>query len=343
MSNTTSSGYYGGWQEFDDSSANILATLATAGLDTYGGLFAIPYSPDLFNNLIKLGDSPVASCPIIQTEGGDAIAIPDLRAANKEQLMLDRLFASGGRWDDVRRALFGKKGSTATTKPQFLGAWKSRINPINQVATSPGQGSDGIVDLGQMGARTDSFSDYGGQEYLDFFAEEAGTLMFITCIIPDPAYSQGLNPDLYSRSWADDFNPEMNGAGFQTVPRSRYSMLPNSDEWFNADSNIGTINDDVVGEEVAWSWLRTDFSRLHGQFSSIGERQFWTIHRDFTMMNHTDFEFYGDNITTYANPMDVQYLFTEQSFDRANFRLMVDFNLSITNQVADHYMPFLGR
>lgn len=332
-----------GWQA-QNHPAKALNKLCVAGLDTYGGLFSAPYGPDLFNNIIKVGDSPTAACPVITTEEGTVIAMPDLRAAEREQSILDRLYASGGRWDDVRKALFGKKGNTTSNKPLFLGAWKSFINPINQVATSAGQGSDGPVELGQMAARLDTWSDYNNQEYLDFFAEESGTLMFLTVIMPQPAYGQGLNPDLFVHSWADEFNPEQNGAGFQTVPRHRYTMMPQDDRWFNPFAlGSGDTNMEAVGEEVAWSWERTDVPRLHGEFGPIGDYQYWTIHRDFTMFSYEDREFFGDNITSYINPMEVQYLFRRTDFDKGNFRLMTNLNISITNAVSDHYMPFLGH
>lgn len=340
-----------GWQKLG-SDAETLNRLCTAGLAPYGGLICAPYKPDLFNNLIQLGSTPEAHCEVTAFDGPDGastgIAIADLRAANKQQLMLDRLFASGGTWDGVRKALFGTKGNTTSNKPQFLGVWRSAINPINQVSQSAGQGSEGIVDLGQMAARLDSWSNYGNQEYIDYFAEESGTLLFVSVIMPKPAYSQGLNPDLAVHSWADDFNPELNGEGFVTVPRSRYSLLPVSESYLTGTVDNGLqVNDVAVGEEVAWSWLRTDFDRLHGEFSSVGDRQYWTIHRDFTNFDLSDADrepvFYGETITSYINPMDVQYLFTLQDFASPNFRLMANVNLSVTNAVADHYMPFLGR
>ena len=335
-----------GWQSKTNS---YLQGVCLAGLSSYGGLFAVPYSPDLFNNIIQLGDAPVASCPIVTTENGDSVLVPDLRSANKEQLMLDRLFASGGRWDDVRKALFGKKGNTTINKPDFIGVWRSTINPTNTVATSAGQSENQDVDLAQMGARIDAYSNYGNQEYIDYFAEENGTLMFISVIMPKPAYSQGINPDLLVKSWADDFNPELNGEGFQAVPRCRYSMLPNGDSFFNilsSQANAINPNNVSVGDEVAWSWLKTDFSRLHGDFSAIGDFQYWCLHRDFSRFRINEDktkEFFPDTITTYINPQDYQYLFLGQDFQYANFHLMANVELTATNAVADNYMPFLGR
>lgn len=332
-----------GWQAPEEDYQN-LRSLCVAGLASWGGLFAVPYNPDLFGNIIKLGEAPVAVCPIVTTEQGDSIQIPDLRSANKEQLMLDRLYASGGRWDDVRATLFGKKGNTTSNKPHFVGVWKSTINPINTVATSAGQSSTQDIDLAQMGARLDTYSDYGGQEYIDYFAEENGVFMTISVIVPKPAYSQGLNPDLLVKAFGDDFNPEQNGEGFQSVPRSRFSLLPRYEADFVPRVENGlNPNNLSVADEVAWSWLKTDFSRLHGDFSSIGYYQWWTLHRDFTRFVPSSDRFYGDTITSYINPMDFQYLFEGISYQYANFTLMANVDLTLTNAVANNYMPFLGR
>lgn len=329
---------------FQSDAKNVLNILSTAGLSTYGGLISVRYSPDLFNNIIKHGEAPSIECPVIETSDGAAVAIPEFRHANKLQLMMDRLFASGGRFGDVYRTLFGRKGDVYNNKPDFLGAWKSSINPQNVVAQSAGTGSDGIVDLAQMAARIDRWNNYDGQEYVDYTTKEDGTLQFITVIMPKPFYNQGLNPDLLVKSWADEFNPELNGEGFQSVPRSRYSLLPNHENWFSK-SDSANPNSISVGDEVAWSWLKTDFSRLHGDFSAIGLSQYWTLHRNYTRFNVTDggIDYFGDTITSYINPMDYQYLFAIEDYQQANFNLLANVNITVTNSVSKNYMPFMSR
>lgn len=63
---------------------------------------------------------------------------------------------------------------------------------------------------------------FSGHSGIDYYAKEPGTFMLITMLVPEPAYSQGLHPDLASISFGDDFNPELNGIGFQLVPRHRF-------------------------------------------------------------------------------------------------------------------------
>ena len=347
-----------------------LKCLMCNGLGGYGGLLSVPYQPDLFNNIIKAGESPTAYIEVEQQDGKDVVAVPRLRLQTKVQNMLDRMFVSGGRFEDLLRTLFGTKGSPTVNKPEFLGAWQASIDPTNVVSQAPGAGSDGTVDLGQMAARVDRFSSFKGSQGVDYYAKEPGTIMFISMLVPEPAYFQGLNPDLVGMTFADDFNPEMNGIGFQAVPRHRYSTLPVgtlpqkpyessvsvlSSPWVqtapiaNADPNLVE-----VGEEVAWSWLRTDYPTLHGEFAENGFWQYWTLARRYSYYGpkavvsgdvpEDEREYYGsENFTTYINPLDWQYIFTARTQMDANFMLYASFDATVTSSLSKNYMPYLGK
>lgn len=329
--------------------------LISAGLGAHGGLLSVPYSPDLFGNIIKQGSSPTVDIPVIEdSESKSSVAVPDLRFWTKIQNWLDRLFVSGGRIGDVFRTVWGKDSSPYVNKPDFLGVWQSSINPSNVVASADGTTATTESNIGQMAARVDSYSDYGRNGKIDYYAKEPGTFMLITMLVPQPAYCQGLHPDLYGDSFADDFNPELTGVGFQSVPRHRFSMMPygfdNPDKSpFFKYQKTADPNQLSVGEEVAWSWLRTDYRRLHGEFAQNGVFQYWTLVRRFTeyfvagasggSRTYSDYSYYG----TYINPLSWQYLFTGKSLMDPNFILLGDFNLRVTSSVPAHYMPFLGR
>ena len=332
-----------------------LIGLISAGLGAHGGLLSVPYSPDLFGNIIKQGSSPTANIPVIEdSESKSAVAVPDLRFWTKIQNWLDRLFVSGGRIGDVFRTVWGKDSSPYVNKPDFLGVWQSSINPSNVVASADGTTANTESNVGQMAARVDSYSDYGRNGKIDYYAKEPGTFMLITMLVPQPAYCQGLHPDLYGDSFADDFNPELTGVGFQSVPRHRFSMMPygfadpDKSPFFKYQK-MADPNQVSVGEEVAWSWLRTDYRRLHGEFAQNGVFQYWTLVRRFTEyfvagnanapQRYSDYSYYG----TYINPLSWQYLFTGKSLMDPNFILLGDFNLRVTSSVPAHYMPFLGR
>lgn len=339
-----------------------------SGLDAHGGLLSVPYSPDLFGNIIKQGSSPSVEIPVVYSEDGDsetqmAVAVPDLRLWTKIQNWVDRLFVSGGRVGDVFRTLWGKDSSPYLDKPDFLGVWQSSINPSNVVATANGTADGNSANIGQMAARVDQYSNYGKSGHIDYYAKEPGTFMLITMLVPQPAYFQGLHPDLYGTSFADDFNPELTGIGFQSVPRHRFSMMPEQfnatitastrSPWFylNTADAAATVdpNSVSVGEEIAWAWLRTDYRRLHGEFAQNGNLQYWVLGRRFTdyfandedgvTPTYASYSYYG----TYVNPLAWQYLFVSHTLADPNFIFLGDFDLDVTSSLPANYMPFLGR
>lgn len=335
-----------------------LTSMITAGLGAHGGLLSVPYSPDLFGNIIKQGASPSVDIPITEDgQGKSVVAVPDLRLWTKIQNWMDRLFVSGGRIGDVFRTLWGKDFSSYVNKPDFLGVWQSSINPSNVVASADGTTANTESNVGQMAARVDSYSDYGRNGKIDYYAKEPGTFMLITMLVPQPAYCQGLHPDLYGNSFADDFNPELTGISFQSVPRHRFSMMPtgfgtpSKSPFVAYQADIKTDPNQIsVGEEVAWSWLRTDYRRLHGEFAQNGVFQYWTLVRRFSEyyiseskpdspVEYYDYNYYG----SYINPLSWQYLFASTSLTDPNFILMADYNLRVVSSVPANYMPFLGR
>lgn len=333
-----------------------LRSMICAGLGAHGGLLSVPYSPDLFGNIIKQGSSPSITIPVTEdTEGQTAVAVPDLRFWTKIQNMWDRLFVSGGRIGDVFRTLWGSDSSPYVNKPDFLGVWQSSIDPSNVVASADGTTEDTSSNIGQMAARVDSFSNYGKHGRIDYYAKEPGTFMLITMLVPQPAYCQGLHPDLSGISFADDFNPELTGIGFQAVPRHRFSMMPfgfsnPSTSPFMSRQNVADPNQISVGEEISWAWLRTDYRRLHGEFAQNGHYQYWTLVRRFTEyyvsevpaggeVEYSDYSYYG----TYINPLSWQYLFADRSLSSPNFIFLGDYDLNVVSSVPANYMPFLGR
>ncbi|WP_143260893.1 hypothetical protein [Alistipes sp. An66] len=331
------------------------------GAGAHGGLFAVPYSPDFFNNIINIGESPTTTIPVETTPDGDSVAVPQIRLQTKIQNMLDRLFVSGGRPEDIFRTLWGAKSDVNVDKPDFLGVWQTYIDPMNVVSTAVGANGAESSSIGQMAGRVDKFSNFGNRK-IDYYASQPGTVIFVTFLVPSASYSQGLHPDLFCDDFIGDFNPELNGIGFQSVPRWRYTMMPNSFEMENnpfLDDGVSRTGSDpnmsVVGDTVAWDWLRTDYPRLHGEFAQNGNMQFWVLARHFTEA----YTFEGtpaydeeivpvgyelsDNFSTYVNPMAWQYMFVDRSYLKANFTYSFYADLTVTSEVSKNWMPYLGR
>ncbi|WP_278973610.1 hypothetical protein [Alistipes finegoldii] len=345
-------------------SVNCVQAMACAGIQGYGGLLAVPYSPDLFSNIITQGSSPSTEIMVQNDETGNSdtgfiVAVPELRFKTKIENWMDRLFVSGGRVGDVFRTLWGVKSSAPyVNKPDFLGVWQASINPSNVRAMANGSASGEDVNLGQLAACIDRYCDFSKHSGIDYYVKEPGTFMLIAMLVPEPAYTQGLHPDLASISFGDDFNPELNGIGFQQIPRHRFTMMPRglddngseqeTNPWLGYAGTGATSDPNMasVGEEVAWSWLRTDYPRLHGDFAQNGNYQYWTLVRRFTSYFPDDGTgFYNDaeGYSTYINPLDWQYIFVDQTLMAGNFAYYGYFDLKVTSSLSANYMPYLGR
>lgn len=365
---TIESGYKAGYAEnfSTDTDGRYLSAWLLSGVGAHGGLFSVPYSPDLFGNIVKAGSSPTAyiqfssSDPDAAGQTGESVAVPEVRFKTKLQNFLDRLFVSRGRYGDVLRTLMGTKSNPYRNKPEFLGVWQASIDPTNVVTQSPGVASDGtVVDVGDMAGRIDRFASFKGSKPVDYFTTVPGTFMVISVLLPQPAYCQGLHPDLIGGTFADKFNPEYNGLGFMPVPRHRYTMMPefgsvtNNRAWIpSGNGSLVTVdpNMQTIADEAAWSWLRTDYRRLHGELAQNGVYQYWALVRRFS--EFTDVRFDGedaprswsfDYFGTYGNPMVWQYLFAGTSLIDPNFTLLSDLRVTVTNEVSSNYMPYLGR
>lgn len=329
-----------------------------SGFGGHGGLFPAPYSPDLFNNIIRVGESPTVTIPVERDEAGfDSVAVPQMRLKTKIQSMMDRLFVAGGRFGDVLRTLMGTKGNPYINKPDFLGIWQSGINPSNVIAQAVGINGDESSSVGQMAAHLDKFSKFEGSQSIDYYAKVPGTVMFFSMLIPQVSYCQGLHPDLVNGTFADDFNPEMNGLGFLSVPRHRYSLMPQNftDPVWTGQKPAGANTPDpdtvTVGDTVSWDWLKTDYPRLHGEFAQNGVFQYWTMPRRFTevyLKPNSETEKppipnIWESFSTYINPLQWQYLFASQTIADPNFILVGNIDLRVTNAVLSNYMPYMGR
>lgn len=329
------------------------------GSQAHGGLFSVPYRPDFFNNIIKVGQSPTISVPVQQVDGDGGtyqLAIPDLRYYNKWQNIADRVFVGQGRFGDQLRTLFGTNSNPYTNKPDFLGIWQASINPVNTVAMAAGENSQQESSTpGQMVSRLDSYTDFNNKS-VDYYAKEPGTVMCISFLVPMPAYSQGLHPDMAVTSFADEWNPELAGLGFTSVPRWRYSMLPksfiSSSPFVSGDKDPVAIdpNMEVVGDTVAFDWLKTDYPRLHGEFATGGYFEYWTLDRRFTdywenltPLGVVDNISAGEYFGTYINPLAWQYIFQAQSLLDPNFFAGFNFDFKVTSSVPAGYMPYMGR
>lgn len=312
----------------------------------YGGLFCSPYLPDMMRNLLL----NLSSSKIKVDVENNAFSIDTLRFKNKLQRLVDRYDISGGRFSNWLRTLWGTNGGKRLDIPQLIGSTSLVIDPSNITSTANTYNNDIGSDIGQLAGNVNqsNFKSKDRNKNFDFYfsSNEPGTLVCCVTLIPKVDYSQGLDKSLRDILFADDYNPEFAQLGYQDVPMSNYSTIPNV-----ADGNYPSADfllDDVVGKQIAWMPLMSNVSRVHGEFSDGGYYESWVLRRRFTIID----DFYDDFRTIpknahatlpsyYVDPRDYTYMFANTDYGDDNFFFQIAFDIRAVRPIGKRFMPTL--
>lgn len=342
----------------------------------HGGLFAAQYRPDVYRNLLSTDVGKVNSQVSVQN---GVFSIDVLRFQNKLQRVIDRYDISGGRISSWLRTLWGVETRRNFATPELLGVMSHVLDARTITAVSQ-TGEIGGSDSTDVGAMRANFDDMRQHKRISFVATEPGTLVVIAQLVPIVSYCQNIRPELREVSFADEYNPEFAQLGYQDVPLSDYSVLPDSkdvdweaddvsaetfgfsDNWMNDPFYLETS----VGRNVAWVHLMTSTNRCHGEYSTLGSRDYWTLQRRYTrffersnrlpiISNNGDgsYTYKGlqdipalgasTYISPYVDPLDFQYMFADQTLLDPHWHLDVWFDCKVVRKLPKRFMPNLER
>lgn len=314
------------------------------------GLFCCQYEPDLYRNL--LNDEVGSIKSTINTETG-TMTIEELRFANHLQLVIDRLDISGGRFSDWARTRWGVKTRKNLDRPQLLGVTTEYIDTGLITSRENSVGEDGASAPGQLHGNINTRPGKPG--FVRVRCSEPGYIMAVASVVPEVDYCQNIQRYLLDLRFEDEFSPQYVRRGFETVPRSDYSALVES-EYAYIDTGDDVFNGIVqkypnmaqsVGKQVAWLREMTDTNRVHGEFSNFGKFETWVLKRQYQKwliyddhllpgMHISDFTF-----SPYVNPLEWQYPFVGQNSNDPNFYLQLAIKVDAVRPIGRRYMPSL--
>lgn len=321
-----------------------------------GGLFCSQYQPDLYRNLLN-NDIDLYKSTIQVNEDG-TFSVDTFRFDNRIQKILDRINPFGGKDSTISRTRWGVNSKKDYDQPIYIcshteyidtslitsnNAGRSYTNDGEEVDSIPGSLSGNVNEL--------KFPKKAKQS---FTADVPGTLMAIVSLVPLVDYSQNIEHWLLQNNIEDEFSPQMAQRGFEDVPLTDYTALPqflkqvdigDSTETFLLDIHF----DDVVGKQVAWLHDMTDTPRVHGEFSNYGLYNTWVLSRQYSVQRRfgvagADSAFdYKANISPYVNPLDWQYPFVPQTLKDPNFYFQCLFDVKTVSPVGYRFMPTLEQ
>lgn len=325
---------------------------------TFGGLCLRCYKPDYFSNFINS-----AAYNAVTSNGGKVaiqssmFSINQFRLANKLQKMSERSIVAGNRYGEFIRAMFGVRTDDKLDVPEYMGSFSSRMDFQDIVSQTGGADAynpaTGSYPLGSSAGRGIS-ADGSKKFYFDI--SEFGTLMCMFSIVPYPDYFEGVKKDLTKIYLSDEFNPQLDRLGWQTLTRSEYYALPSALRNIAAEGETPDYKADAWGQtptgtnpdpftqsvayQVAWLELMTRTNELHGEFSST--LNYWTLGRTFNR-DGSDIA-NSNNITpsAYIFPTDYNVPFVDNSITAQNFMVQVAFDIFAKRPISKKMMPNLG-
>lgn len=220
------------------------------------GLAIAPYLADpntswLDNDLVELERTSSSMTAQLNDKGEYQIAMDQWRVASAIQQKMRRYLYRLGDFSDAVDSQYGIRPSTSISKPMFLGAFMSDI-VFNDVVSTAQTGDDGIVESNtNLGSRAGygRGTDREKRSFIDFTAEEPGTLMILQIIQPEVFYCEGRNYQFLCDSYDKEFNPAWNIGLLQDLSTDQLNLVPNL-----------AVNPTGAGVASQSSWSEYNFS-----------------------------------------------------------------------------------
>lgn len=164
----------------------------------------------------------------ISSPGTTRIPVQFIRAAEALQKYLERNNLAGSRLIDRMVARFGgSRNVVRLNMSEYLGQVEDTMVVGDITASNDLEGTPSTSNAFNLGAASSIMGQQSGKSYgrsasdtIEYHAEETGTLMVISTLVPSTGYYQGIDRSL-TRGTSDDkfdyFTPELQGIGYQPV------------------------------------------------------------------------------------------------------------------------------
>lgn len=246
------------------------ATAGAAGISHHAhvqlhGLGGSDYS------LEEVNENPVTLREIESAE----FSVESLRLAERLQRFLERNARAGTRYVEHLLAHWGVLSSDARLqRPEYIGGGVSPVIVSEVLSTAmtldPAAPTPELVNpVGQMAGKA---TNIGRSNQAYKFVEDAGWIIGILSIVPEPAYmGQGIPRMLSRTTQLDYYFPEFATLGEQEILRK---------ELFYAVPGVGIDNEDTFGYQQRWAEYKYANSSCHGEFRE-NALEFWHLSRKF--------------------------------------------------------------
>lgn len=254
---------------------------------------------------------------------------------------------------------YGIKPPTTLTKPMFLGAFVSDI-VFNDVISSV-QGSETDADGNPVLPSLDSNKNLGSRagygrgtdfdkhNFVEFTAQEPGTLMVLQIVMPEVFYFEGRDEMYDVQNFNEEFNPSFDGIGFTPLQRSTMNLTPGLAMSMNGNRafprmKFSTFNT-AVGQQPYGMRHMAKVNRLYGQMAEAGSYLPYSLSRSFNNVRNleaTDYQYHDPSTDKFYSTYPVPEMFTNvfASFIQDNFQFYINWDYLKYQPISKQFLAF---
>lgn len=286
------------------------------------GLALKTHQSDIFNNWVNTdwidGENGINAITAIDTSKGE-FTIDQFNLAKKVYDMLNRIAVSGGTYKDWVETVYTSDYVTHTETPMYEGGYSADVEFQEVVSTAATEAEA----LGTLAGRGRLTNPRNGK--LKIKVAEPSIIMAIASLTPYCDYSQGEEWFVDAENMDDWHKPQLDGIGYQDLPLKKMAW------WANDKLS--------AGKQPAWIDYMTSFNRVHGEFAKGRSMAFMVLQREYIGAGNETGKI--DNVTSYINPNEFNYIFADSSLDAQNFWVQIGFKIEARRKMSAKQIPTL--
>lgn len=254
---------------------------------------------------------------------------------------------------------YGIKPPTSLTKPMFLGAFVSDI-VFNDVISSV-QGKDTDENGNEVMPSMDSNrnlgsragygrgTDYDKHNFIEFTAQEPGTLMVLQIIQPEVFYFEGRDEMFDVQNFNEEFNPAFDGIGFTPLQRSTMNLVPSLALSYlgkrSYDGEAYSRYNTAIGQQPYGMRHMAKVNKLSGQMAEPGSYLPYSLSRSFNAIRNledTDMQSNNPTAPKWTSSYPVPEMFTNifASFAQDNFQFYINWDYLKYQPISKQFLAF---
>ena len=318
------------------------------------GLPLVPYGPDMFTSWVSNEN--------VELEREQSKVVMDV-VRDKVTLTMDSWVLASRIQNKVRKSIFknsdfaeyidvqyGIKPPTTLTKPMFLGAFVSDI-VFNDVISSV-QGGDGTskqtLDSNQnLGSRAGygRGTDFDKHNFIEFTAQEPGTLMVIQMIVPEVFYYEGRDEMYDVQNFNEEFNPAFDGVGFTPLQMSTLNLTPSLKYSPTGTASFNKVPysefNTAVGQQPYGMRHMAKVNLLKGQMAEFGSYLPYSLARSFNYIRSL-YQTATSSLDIYTSSYIIPEMFTNifASSVQDNFQFYLNFDYLKYQPISKQFLSF---